>query len=99
MTSNISSKPSNTKIDKCPMGCGCTEDAFHYMYCLSEEMYFQCEKEKKTLMKALHKLKTSPLLMDAICDRIDCALNQVEYDLHADSHETLFYPAFSQLFI
>jgi hypothetical protein len=35
--------------------------------------------------------------MDAICDRIDCALNQVEYDLHADSHETLFYPAFSQL--
>jgi hypothetical protein len=31
MASNISSPLLNTKIDKCPMGCGCTKDAFHYM--------------------------------------------------------------------
>jgi hypothetical protein len=86
-----------TRIDKCPMGCGQQESAFHYMYCMSEEMCLLREKELETMLTKLRKLKTSPPLMEAINEGLRCALDHTEYDLHADSHESLFHPNFTAL--
>ncbi len=84
-------------VELCPLGCNNTETPFHYMYCRSDEMSQQRDKELLTIKKELTKLKTAPSLQEAILEGLHCILDQTEYDLHPKSHSALFDEAHSCL--
>jgi hypothetical protein len=80
----------NTRLGRCPLGCGREESPFHYMKCTTDTMSEVRNKGIDDLTKGLKKLKTAPSLMEAIIMGIKCWSDDVEYDLDEDSHQLLY---------